>query len=151
MIVFLERIMLVPKHIQLRSMPNKLDTIVSKLEKVPKQLHRISVNQVMEFLERSTLPYPYWILSGEEKPQPFIPLDIDKQGDGSMNISNHINLSPPNGRLPMSVSGQLTSPESANFLLDGGVYQGQPMTVQSNDWNAKVENSFRREFDLIYS
>jgi hypothetical protein len=72
-------------------------------------------------------------------------LDIDKQGDGQMNISNHINLSPPNGRLPISVSGQLTSPESPNFLLDGGVYQGQSMTAQSNDWNAKVKKSSLRK------
>ena len=120
-------------------MPNKLDTIVSKLEKVRKLLLLISVSQVMKFPMRQTSTSRRFIPSGEEKPQPFIPLDIDKQGDGPMNIGNHINLSPPNGRLPMSVSGQLSSPESANFHLDGGVYQGQPMTPQSNDWNTNTK------------
>lgn len=128
-------------------MLNKLDMIVSKLEKVPKLLLLISVSQVMIFVERQTTTCPRFIPSGEEKPQPFIPLDIDKQGDGSMNISNHINLSPPNGRLPMSVSGQLSSPESGNFHLDGGVYQGQPMSAQSSDWNTntKVRRSSARK------
>jgi len=75
---------------------------------------------------------------GEEKPQPFIPLDLDKQVDGRLVVGNHTSFSPPNGRLPMS-SPPLSShvPQSQSNLigspsipltLDGGVYQGQPPT-----------------------
>jgi hypothetical protein len=78
-------------------------------------------------------------LSGEEKPQPFITLDIDRQVDGKLITSNHISVSPPNGRLPMlpnylpnnlaplpshisqSHSNAIALP---TFALDGGVYQG---------------------------
>ncbi|CAF3438668.1 unnamed protein product [Rotaria socialis] len=87
---------------------------------------------------------------GEEKPQPYIPLDIDRQIDGKLLPNNHINVSPPNGRLPMSSnylpnsstplpshisqSHQNTSTATSPFALDGGVYQGQSQN-QSNNWN----------------
>ncbi|CAF2583500.1 unnamed protein product [Rotaria sp. Silwood2] len=92
---------------------------------------------------------------GEEKPQPFISLDIDRQIDGKPLPSNHINVSPPNGRLPMSSnylpnssiplplhisqSHPITATASPSFPLDGGVYQGQPPT-QANNWNPNTKN-----------
>jgi hypothetical protein len=79
------------------------------------------------------------LLSGEEKPQPFILLDIDRQVDGKLISSNHISVSPPNGRLPMSsnylpnnlvpLPSHISQSHSnaialPTFALDGGVYQG---------------------------
>ncbi|CAF1041761.1 unnamed protein product [Rotaria sp. Silwood1] len=91
---------------------------------------------------------------GEEKPQPFIPLDIDRQIDAKLLPSNHINISPPNGRLPISSNylpnssiplpshisqpHPITATTSSSFPLDGGVYQGQPPT-QSNTWNPNTK------------
>ncbi|CAF0751144.1 unnamed protein product [Adineta steineri] len=90
---------------------------------------------------------------GEEKPQPFIILDIDKQVDGKIVSSNHISISPPNGRLPIptnylpnssiplpshiSQSHPTSVTTNPPFSLDGGVYQGQPPS-QSNNWNANT-------------
>ncbi len=91
---------------------------------------------------------------GEEKPQPFIPLDIDRQGDAKLGLINHPSLSPPNGRLPMP--GNHISPPSMplpihqlvpqpnplttpDYTLDGGVYQGHGPTTLAKDWNAKVK------------
>ncbi|CAF1092159.1 unnamed protein product [Adineta ricciae] len=90
---------------------------------------------------------------GEEKPQAFIPLDLDRQLDGRVVTSNHINISPPNGRLPASLNYLSNSsipppshitplhPTSVStmspFSLDGGVYQGQPPTQPTN-WNANT-------------
>ncbi len=92
-------------------------------------------------------------LLGEEKPQPFIPLDIDRQVDGKVVPSNHISVSPPNGRLPMSSNYLLNNstplplnisqshpnaiPSSPPFALDGGVYQGQSQ-IQRNTWNTSA-------------
>ncbi len=76
---------------------------------------------------------------GEEKPQSFIPLDIDKQADGKLIIGNHINFSPPNGRLPMPVPLHLAPQQPPGFVPDGGVYQGQPLITQSNDWNPNTK------------
>jgi hypothetical protein len=94
---------------------------------------------------------------GEEKPQPFIVLDIDRQVDGKIVTSNHISsASPPNGRLPMSTNypsnNSLPMPSHLSqhlpstiispspYALDGGVYQGHTPT-QTNDWkpNTKVK------------
>lgn len=86
---------------------------------------------------------------GEEKPQPFILLDIDRQMDGKLIISNHISVSPPNGRLPMPsnhvpnpsipLPSHLSQRQPQAFMLDGGVYQGQPLITQSNEWNANIK------------
>ncbi|CAF0784947.1 unnamed protein product [Rotaria sordida] len=91
---------------------------------------------------------------GEEKPQPFISLDIDRQIDGKSLPNNHINISPPNGRLqtpsnyppnrpiplpshiPQSHPSTTTTPSS--LPLDGGVYQGLPPT-QSTNRNANTK------------
>jgi hypothetical protein len=85
--------------------------------------------------------------------------------DGKVVTSNHISISPPNGRLPPMPSNypQNTStplpshisqphPNSITpippYTLDGGVYQGQPPT-QPNHWNANTRvNSFI--FEKIY-
>jgi len=92
---------------------------------------------------------------GEEKPQPFIPLDIDRHVEGkTVVISNHTNMSPPNGRLPtssnylpnssMPLSSHLSHPYPQPITtappsdLDGGVYQGQSVAATSNktnEWN----------------
>ncbi|UJR28466.1 hypothetical protein I4U23_009705 [Adineta vaga] len=91
---------------------------------------------------------------GEEKPQPFIPLDLDRHVDGRIVTSNHISISPPNGRLPTPISylsnssipppSQITQlhPTSvptmpSPFALDGGVYQGQSLAQQPN-WNSNT-------------
>ena len=91
---------------------------------------------------------------GEEKPQLFIPLDIDRQIDGKLlPTSNHIDLSTSNGRLPISPNylpnSSISLPPnrsqshpnamttSSLHVLDGGVYQGQTST-QANHWNANA-------------
>ncbi|CAF4368002.1 unnamed protein product, partial [Adineta steineri] len=38
---------------------------------------------------------------GEDKPQTYIPLDIDRQSDGKLVTSTPINVGVPNGRLPV--------------------------------------------------
>ena len=99
------------------------------------------------------------VFLGEEKPQPFIPLDIDRHVEGKPVISNHTNMSPPNGRLPtspnylpnssMPLPSHLTHPysqpitTSPPLALDGGVYQGQPPSNQPTEWNptSKVNDS----------
>ena len=114
--------------------------------------------------------------SGEEKPHPYIPLDLDRQADGkaaTTTMSNHIGISPPNGRLPTSSnylpnsSIPLTSHLSQRlphamttappFTLDGGVYQGHAPS-HANEWNpnTKVEcfivaRLFSRHFSLFLS
>jgi hypothetical protein len=92
--------------------------------------------------------------SGEEKPQSFIQLDIDRQGDGKLAIGNHITVNPPNGRIPMPsnhvpnismpIPSHLPQHQPPTYMLDGGVYQGQPSTTQSNDWNtnSRVKDYF---------
>ena len=121
-----------------------------------------------EALMNSFLPRP---LLGEEKPQPFISLDIDKHVEGKVVSSNHITGGAPNGRLPpssnYSAHGLLPSPSylssaqpnthssATGLLLDGGVYQGQaPSTLppsssstatttnQANDWNSNQKVSW---------
>ena len=96
------------------------------------------------------------LFPGEEKPQAFIPLDIDRQVDGKLVITNHINIGPPNGRLPMpsnfSPDTSMSLPPHqtnsiASYKLDGGVYQGQPPSRQPNDWN---QNTKVKLFSLIY-
>ncbi|CAF2082672.1 unnamed protein product [Rotaria magnacalcarata] len=81
---------------------------------------------------------------GEEKPQAFITLDIDRQIDGKLIIANHTSTSPPDGRLPTSrtlpphLSQQQQNQEvSPAFIIDGGVYQGQSTLTQPADWNPK--------------
>ncbi|CAF0883691.1 unnamed protein product [Rotaria sp. Silwood1] len=91
---------------------------------------------------------------GEEKPHPFIPLDIDRQVDGKLVTSNHINMSSPNGRLPMSLNytsntsmplplpfsqHQINPVTSPAFALDGGVYQGQSVPTKSDNWNPNTK------------
>ena len=91
---------------------------------------------------------------GEERPQPFIILDLDRQVDGKLVISNHISVSPPNGRLPVSSNyypnnlsplpshiAQPTPTAVPTYALDGGVYQGGQAPMQLNP---KV-NSFTGE------
>jgi hypothetical protein len=95
---------------------------------------------------------------GEEKPQPFITLDIDRQVDGKLVTSNQLNMNAPNGRLPMSsnypgtgllpLPSYLSQPQlqpnaiSSLPMLDGGVYQGHSqmptatLAAQSNNWNS---------------
>ncbi len=97
------------------------------------------------FSSKTNISFPLlFSLLGEEKPQPFITLDIDRQVDGKFITSNHINVSPPNGRLPISLNyppnnltplpSHLSQPHPSTvtslspFALDGGVYQGHPPT-----------------------
>ncbi|CAF0883916.1 unnamed protein product [Rotaria sordida] len=78
---------------------------------------------------------------GLEKPQPFIPLDIDRQIDGKLVTSNHINISPPKVPLPLHLSQHKTnSVASPAFILDGGVYQGQPTSTKSDNWNLNTKD-----------
>lgn len=110
--------------------------------------------------------YWHYCLSalGEEKPQPFITLDIDRQVDGKLVVSNHVPLSPPNGRLPISAAypqNKLTplptqippsqptalGPSPPLHALDGGVYQGGHPPPAPTQPTTKVdrfacENSF---------
>ena len=87
---------------------------------------------------------------GEEKPQPFISLDIDQQIDGQLAPNSHVNFSPPDSHLPMLSNylphSSMSSPSQISqfhantittspFALDGGVYQGQT-SMQSNNWNS---------------
>jgi hypothetical protein len=94
---------------------------------------------------------------GEEKPQPYIPLDLDRHVEGKLVASNHVSVGAPNGRLPISSSyaphNSMPLPTyssrqhphamaaSPPCILDGGVYQGYQPT-QSNDCNpnAKVQS-----------
>jgi hypothetical protein len=109
---------------------------------VLKQLHLIFVNQVIISKIKSPSKYLSFFFLGEDKPQPFIPLDIDRQVDGKIAISNHVNISSPNGRLPMSsnyvpnTSMPLPLHLSQHKLNtpDGGVYHGQPPPNQTNQW-----------------
>jgi hypothetical protein len=106
-------------------------------------------------------------LLGEEKPQPFIPLDIDRQVDGKYVISNHVSVSPPNGRLPISSNyppnnsiplpshisqshpNTITSSPPPQFVLDGGVYQGHSQTQPAN-WQAnKKVNLFILQMNTL--
>ncbi len=119
------------------------------------QLHLIFINQVISLKNKKTF---ILFFSGLDKPQAFIPLDIDRQVDGKLIIGNHINVNPPNGRLPMAAnhvpntsiplpshpSQHQLNPVTPAFMLDGGVYQGQPPTTQLNDWNlnTKVKGFF---------
>ncbi len=106
-------------------------------------------------------------LLGEDKPQTFIPLDIDRQVDGKLIIGNHINVSPPNGRLPVTpnhiphpsmpvpphLSPHQSSPATPPLILDGGVYQGQPPTTQASDWNANTKVKgfiFHKKFNFFF-
>jgi hypothetical protein len=118
---------------------------------VQEQLHLISVNPVIILRKNQQKHSHLSFFLGEEKPQPFISLDIDRQVDGKVVISNHININPPNGRLPMSLNyvpntsmplpphlsqHQQNLLPSSPLTLDGGVYQGQqPPPMQSNEWN----------------
>ena len=161
--------MLVLKRIQRKSTLNKHERIASKVELVHTQQRLTSVNQVTT--SRQPLKrFRRWHLLGEEKPQPFISLDIDKQVDGKVVTSNHISGA-PNGRLPLSSNYQApgllplpsylsaaqpnTHSASSGLLLDGGVYQGQgpsslppsssspaaTTTAQANDWNSNQKVS----------
>lgn len=111
---------------------------------------------------------------GEEKPQPFIVLDIDRQVEGKLVTNNQMPIGSPNGRLPMSSNYQpnatlpmplylsQTQPNhhptsSTPFLLDGGVYQGQAPTTsqpqtQVNQWNpnSKVKRSFSSSISFLF-
>jgi hypothetical protein len=149
--------MLVRKLIQLKSMPNRLEMIVLMLEQVQKQLLLIFVSQVSQTFYSiiNLICFFLLFLLGEDKPQPYIVLDIDRQVDGKLVTSNHITVSPPNGRLPMSSNYPPNNslpllthtsqphpnaiPLSAPHSLDGGVYQGQ-QPPQSSNWipNTKV-------------
>lgn len=156
--------MLVPKHIQLKSMLNKLEMIVLKLEKLQKQLHLIFDNQV--YIYRYIFDKNYNFINysisflGEDKPQIFIPLDIDRQMDGKLISNNHIVNGPPNGRLPMpsnftphttmALSPHLSQQQqqqpqptnpvtSSNYMLDGGVYQGQAPAKPLHDINSTTK------------
>lgn len=142
----------VQKLIQLKFMLNKLDTIVLTLEQVLKQLLLIFANQVIKANFILFFFYFSFALLGEEKPQPYIPLDIDRQVEGKLVTSNHVSVSPPNGRLPMSAS---YLPNNSNLLpshisqshpntttssplllsLDGGVYQGHSQTQPNTKVN----------------
>ena len=96
---------------------------------------------------------------GEEKPYPFISLDIDRQVEGKVVTTNNMNIGAPNSRIPISSNYQGTgllplpsflSQAQTNttatlptFILDGGVYQGQPpsssqsvQASQNNTWNS---------------
>jgi hypothetical protein len=149
-------------------MPNKHAAIVSKQELVLELQHRISVSQVMSVAntiahEYSFGSFPFDIV-GEEKPQPFIPLDLDRQVDGKIVSNHHISTSPPNGRLPTSSNSlpnsilpmpshliqphSLATNTSPTISLDGGVYQGQS-PVQVNEWNPNAKVSQVRLFVII--
>lgn len=112
-------------------------------------------NKIVDSNDFSNFPHSfYFFVTGEEKPQPFIPLDIDRHVEGKTVISNHTNMSPPNGRLPtssnylpnssMPLPSHLSHPYSQPITtappsdLDGGVYQGQSVAATSNkthEWN----------------
>jgi hypothetical protein len=54
-------------------------------------------------------------------------------------VSNHI---PPTSMpLPSHISQRQPNPGTSPFMLDGGVYQGQPPppTTQPNDWNPNTK------------
>jgi hypothetical protein len=52
--------------------------------------------------------------------------------------SNHV----PNMSMP--IPSHLPQHQPPTYMLDGGVYQGQPLTTPSNDWNVntRVKNYF---------
>ncbi|CAF0840852.1 unnamed protein product [Adineta ricciae] len=94
---------------------------------------------------------------GEDKPQVFIPLDIDRQTDGKLITINHVDTGLPNGRIPIpsnfiphttpilpphvSHQNQNNPITSSNFTLDGGVYQGQLPTAAKpvHDVNSNIK------------
>lgn len=110
------------------------------------------------------------MILGEEKPQPFIPLDIDRQLDGKLVTNNNTSFSPPNGRLSTPVnylSNNVTgilpqlvhqqqqqqqqnpaltvlpvmTTAATTFAFDAGIHQGHP-SAQVNEWNPNMKVKF---------
>lgn len=129
--------------------------IASKLEQVPNWPHPISDSQVTLSLSLSlshsmkTNIACIAVFTGEDKPHVFIPLDIDRPADGKLMGNHHIMPGLPNGRLPVpgnliphasvvlppqiSQHSQPHTTASVPFMLDGGVYQGQPPAKPANE------------------